>query len=792
MKRIVFYFITFLFSTNLLLAQMSDDQVISFVKAETEKGTSQQAIAAQLLSRGVTQGQVERIKNQANQQNAATSTSSNVTGSALRAGITSETVALSPEDRRDQGPAVFGRNIFNQKNLTFTPNVNIPTPENYTLGPGDEVVIDIWGASQASVRQTISSEGSITVDRLGPVFLNGMTIKEANVYVQRKFATLYSGIGEYDGSSQIKLTLGQIRTIQVNVMGEVAVPGTYSLSSLSSLFHALYNAGGVSGLGSLRSIQLYRKGKLIKTLDIYKFLLNGDSSGDVPLSDGDIIIVPTYGSLVKIEGSVKRPMMYEMTSQETLADIIEYAGGFASGAYTEKINLERKTGGYDKVFTLNSENFKSFILDNGDVISVGSGLDLFENKVEIRGYVFRPGNFEIGNDIRTIKDLIEKAGGPRENAFMDRAILTREKEDLTLENISFNLGDLLAGKLNDVVLRKNDIVYISSKSVILDLGDFAIYGQVASPGSYRYVENTTIEDLIVKAGGLLSSASMAKVDVSRRVMDPFSTEEPTAIAETFSFSIKDGLIEDGKADFVLKPYDQVYVRRSPGYEVQRNITISGEVLFPGAYVLKEKDERISDVIKRSGDLTRYAYPQGARLIRWLTDEEYAKQKKSLKTISDRAVEDSISSELTEIERYYSIGIELDKAIANPKSDYDLVLKPSDRLVIPEYDNTIKINGAVMYPNTVLFNKGKKVSHYIDQAGGYSDLAQKNRIYVVYMNGTLARVKGGDKNAIQPGCEIIVPSKERKDQMSLGEIIGLGSSVTSMVSVVALLINALTK
>lgn len=792
MKKVIFSFFLCLLFTGSVFAQMSDQQVIEYVQSEMNKGSSQQAIGVELMKRGVTEGQIKRIESQVNQQKQSSSTVSTnqVNPSALRTGLTEETIAKDVLVEKSSN--VFGKDIFNNRNLTFAPNVNIPTPENYKLGPGDEVIIDVWGASQTSIKQVISPEGSIVIDRLGPLYLNGMTIKEAGVYVQQKFTNLYSSVGDYDSASQIKLTLGQIRTIQINIMGEVSVPGTYSISSLSSVFHALYNAGGVNDIGSLRTIQLYRKGKLIETIDIYQYILKGKFDGDIRLTDGDVIIVPPYASLVTVEGKVKRPMIYEMTNQETLEDLINYSGGFMGDAYRQNVNLVRKTGEYDQVFTLVSDNYKNFILSDGDVVTVREGLNLYENQVEIQGAVFRPGNYELGKDVKTVKTLIEKAGGLQENAFFDRAILTREKEDLTIENLSVNLDFLLSGKSKDIELRKNDILFIASNNVILDLGNFSIYGNVNSPGAYAYAYNTTIEDLIVKAGGLTSSASMARVDVARRVIDPLSTETPTTIAETFTFSIKDGLIVDGQPGFILKPYDQVYIRRSPGYEEQRNVTIDGEVLFPGTYALKEKEERLSDVISRAGDLTRYAYAQGARLIRLHSEEELARQRKTLKTISERGVNDSISPDLVDVERSYSIGIELDKALSNPKSEYDLVLKPGDRLIIPEYDNTISINGAVMYPNTVLYKKDKKISYYIEQAGGYSDLAEKKKAYIVYMNGTLAKVKGSNKDAIQPGCKIIVPSKERKDKMTLAETISIGTSITSMASVVALLINALTK
>lgn len=805
MKRVILYFFISLISGNLLFAQMSDSQVIEYVKTEAAKGTSQQMIATELLKRGATQDQLLRIKSQVNQQNQNTSNINTPTSRPiLRKDVTSETYALRNDSiarlleyQREYGllednkPVIFGKNIFNQKNLSFLPNMNIPTPEDYKLGPGDEIVIDIWGASQASLQQIISPEGSIVVDRLGPVYLNGMTIREANSYIQQKFSSVYSGIGNEGGSSQIKLTLGQIRTIQINILGEVAVPGTYALSSLSSVFHALYNAGGINDIGSLRSIQLYRKGKLIKTIDIYQYLLNGNASGETRLMDGDIIMVPPYISLVEIVGKIKRPMFYEMTVTETLSDLIKYSGGFTGDAYKEKIDITRKTGKYDKAYTVSSKDFENFILDDKDSIFVSAGLNQFDNRVEIKGAVFRPGYYEVGEQIKTIKNLIEKAGGIKENAFLNRAILTREKADLTRETVPINLKNLLEGRTADINLKKNDMLLVASDSVLVELGSFTIYGDVQTPGEYDYAEGTSIEDLIIKAGGLLKSASLAKVDVSRRIVDPLSIESPNVIADIYTFNIKNGLVVDGPPDFVLNPYDQVYVRRSPGYIEQRNIEIAGEVLFPGKYALKEKTERLSDIVKRAGNLTPHAFSAGARLLREKTIMEMTEERKAMQALS-KGLKDSISTDLLNINPYYSVGIELDKAIANPKSEYDLVLREGDQLIVPEYDNTVRINGSVMYPNTVLYKKGQKVSYYINQAGGYSDLAEKKRAYIVYMNGTVAKVKGSNRDAIQPGCNIVIPSKEQKEKMSLAQILSLGTSVTSMASVVALLINNLSK
>lgn len=812
LKKIFFLF--FLFFPISLCAQMSDSQVIEYVKSEHAKGTSQEVIGKSLLQKGVSQSQLLKIKSQIEQQNKSNAeVGKSSTGSVLR---------TAPLDRTDQRQIdrlsstkmdktiywnlegdsiiivdtlrneIFGKNIFNQKNLTFSPEMNIPTPANYKLGAGDEVVIDIWGASQTSIRKTITPDGTINIENLGPIFLSGMTVNQANDFVKRKLSSLYSGVEDEDGTSYISLTLGQIRTIQVNVMGEVVAPGTYPIASLASVFHALYLAGGINDIGSLRAVNVYRGGKRVASVDVYDFILHGKSSDDIRLFDGDVIIVPAHQALVNITGEIKRPMLYEMTKDESVSDLIGYAGGFAGGANTEKVTLSRKTGKYRQIYTLNAETMTSFTLADGDSISVGKGLKLYENRVEIQGNVFYPGFYEIGGDIKTVRDLIAKAGGLKEDAFLDRAVLTREKDDLTFENLALNLNNLAANKSGDTPLRKNDVLYIAANTIDEDLGDLTITGMVAEPGKYQFAENTTIKDLIVRAGGLLSSASTARVDVSRRIIDPTSTTNATIIAEAFSFSIEDGLIVNGKADFILKPYDQIYVRKSPGFQEQRNVLVEGEVLFPGEFTLVEKEQRVSEIIKQAGGLSDNAYAAGARLIRTMTEDEKARQKQYLEMLSRGTMKDSISTASLETGVDYTVGIELDKALKNPKSEYDIVLRADDRLIIPEFNNTIKINGAVMHPNTVLFKKGESLRYYIEQAGGYSDRAEKKRAYIVYMNGMTAKAKGSSKDLIKPGAEIIVPTKEEKEQMTMGQTIALGSSITSMASVIALLINSLTK
>lgn len=801
MKKIIFSFFLLLSYVGSVLAQMSDQQVADYVKQEYAKGTSQQVIATSLLQRGVTKGQLERIKQQAEKEQASDGVSTK-SSSALRQErrknpqediavggldeISNEAGTVKQDSTQDQ---VFGRNIFNNRNLSFNPNINIPTPLDYRLGPGDEVVINIWGVSQATLQQTISSEGSIIVDRLGPVFLNGMTIREANDFVQKKFAAIYAGVGNDNGPSQIKLTLGQIRTIQVNVYGEVAVPGTYSLSSLSSVFHALYSAGGINNIGSLRSVKLFRNSKLLKELDIYKYILEGKLNDDIRLMDNDVIVVPPYVSLVNISGDVKRPMYYEITGKETLSTLIAYAGGFTGDAYTKKLRIVRGTGSEKKIFTVSENEFSSFLLKDKDAVSVSTGLELYDNRVEIKGAVYRSGYYEIGEKINTVKDLITAADGIRGDAFLNRAVLTREKEDLTTEIISVDIRKLLYENGQDIVLRKNDILYIPALSDLKEYGDFIVHGEVARPGNYEYADNTTLEDLLVQAGGLLESASIVRVDVARRIIDPISMTVSRSLSENYSFGIKDGYVIDGEQGFVLKPYDQVYVRRSPGYHAQQNVFIDGELLFPGTYALNKKTERISDLVKRAGNLTPDAFARGARLVRQRSDEEQFRSQAALK-VANQGGKDSISVKTLDLANAYNVGIELDKALSSPGSDYDLVLREGDRLIVPEYDNTVKINGAVMYPNTVVYKKGEKLSYYINQAGGYTDTAKKNRSFVIYMNGTVSKIKRSDRNAVQPGSEIIIPSKEQARRMSMAEILSLGSSVTSMASLIGVLINTM--
>lgn len=813
MRRLItLFFLIFVLSGVVMAQQMSDDQVIQYVKEANKSGKSQKQITTELLRRGVTKEQVSRIQQKYSESNAV-SNKSNEMPSQLRqrtlvddgggqrrttdyseVGMLDETVGGRVDNRADNtattdnASQIFGHDVFTNRNLTFEPSINLATPVDYRLGPGDEVIIDVWGASENTIRQSISPEGTIQVSGLGPVQLSGMTVKDANAYLQREFSKIYSGISGSEPTSQIKLTLGDIRTIQINIMGEVAVPGTYTLSSFSSVFHALYRAGGVNKIGSLRSIKVVRNGKTIADLDVYDYLMKGKMKDDIRLQEGDVIIVNPYESLVRIAGKVKRPMFYEMKPTETVATILNYAGGFTGDAYKKAVRIIRKSGREHQVYNVDEMDYSVFRLDDGDSISVDAVLKRFENRVEIRGAVYRSGLYELSGTVNTVKQLIKKAEGLRGDAFLNRALLDRENEDLSHEVIAVDLGGLLKGTVADIPLQKNDILYIPSIHDLKEEETISIHGEVASPGTFLFSKNMTIEDLLVQSGGLLEAAATTKVDITRRIKDPKSTSFSSVLGKTYSFDIKDGLVVGGEGDFHLEPFDEVYVRKSPAYRKQQNVVVAGEVLFGGNYALVKKNERLSDLISKAGGITPDAYVKGARLIRKMTEEEQRRQADAVRMARMGEGKDSISVEKLNISDTYTVGINLEKAISNPGSDFDLVLREGDVLFIPEYINTVKISGAVMYPNTVLYKRGESLRYYINQAGGYGNLAKKKKAYVVYMNGTVSRLKSRDKKAIEPGCEIIVPSKEEKKRMSTAEILDMGSTTASIAAMIATMVN----
>ena len=784
----------FMACSPLLMAQsgMTDQQVLEYAKDGVKQGKDQRTIATELARRGVTREQAERVKKLYEQQ--TNTDSNNLTGTAKAEARLREQTQEDNSTMLDEKPqaqevaqqdAVFGRNIFNTRNLTFEPNINIATPPNYRLGPGDEVVIDIWGASQNTIRQQISPDGTINLEQLGPVFLSGMTVDRAQQYLTNELRKIYS-----DQSNQIRVTLGNTRTIQINVMGEVVQPGTYALSAFSTVFHALYRAGGVSNIGSLRNVKVSRGGKIVATVDVYQFIMQGKTRDDIRLEEGDVIIVPAYDALVQITGNVKRPMRYEMKKGETLSTLLKYAGGFTSDAYTKSLRIVRQNGKEYQVNTVDDTDYSVCKMHDGDVVTAEAILDRFTNKLEVRGAVYRPGIYELGGKLNTVRELVEKADGLMADAFTGRAVLYRERENKTREVKQIDIRAIMDGTQPDIPLQKNDVLYIPSIHDLEDLGNVQIFGEVAHPGDYPYADNMTLEDLVITAGGLRESASVVRVDVARRIKDPKSTESSATIGQTFSFGLKDGFVVDGEPGFTLQPYDQVFVRRSPGYSAQQNVTVSGEVLYGGTYALTTKSERISSVIAKAGGATPFAYVKGAKLTRVANEEEIRRMQDVVNLLRRQVGDAMIDSLGINVQNTFTVGIDLEAALANPGSDADIVLREGDVITVPEYNNTVKIDGAVMMPNTVSYKEGESVKYYISQAGGYGQNAKKSKKFIIYMNGQIAEVKGSGKSQIEPGCEIIVPSK-RKKQFNIGNLVGLTSSVASLATL-ATAITALVK
>lgn len=691
---------------------------------------------------------------------------------------------------------VFGRNIFNNKNLSFEPNMNIATPQNYRLGPGDAVFIDIYGASQKTIECTVSPDGFVTIDGYGPVEVSGLTVSQAN-------AKLRSTLGSRYSSSHIKLTVGETRSIMVNVMGEVKAPGTYTLSAFATVFHALYMAGGTNDLGTLRNIKVYRNNRLVTVVDIYDYMLNGKLTGNVRLADNDVIVVGPYDCLVNLTGKVKRPMWYEMKKNESVGSLLKYAGGFTGDAYTKSVRVVRKTGKEYSVYNVDEFDMSSFQVSDEDSVSVDSILDRYSNMVEIKGAVFRPGMYQVGGEINSVRSLLEHADGLREEAFTARAVMHRMKKDRTLEVVPVDVEGILDGKVADVPLQPNDVLFIPTKQEMMEEQTITIHGEVNYPGIYKYASNETLEDFVLQAGGPKNSASTVKVDVARRVMNPKALTNDSISAYTYSFALKDGFVIDGTPGFHLMPFDEVYVRKSPGFSKQQNVVVDGEVMFSGTYTLQRKNTRLSDVIKAAGGVNNRGYAAGATLVRKISESERkrleAARKMALEQYEQVAAEEAAktgkSVDITNSERIkkfqiedtYSVGIELDKAIANPGSDADIVLREGDRIVVPQYTGTVKINGEVMYPNTVGFVKGKKASYYIDQAGGFNNKAKRGQTYIIYMNGMVAKVSHNAKP--MPGCEIVVPAKATT-KMSIAETMTIGTSVASIATMIATLANIL--
>lgn len=767
-------------------AALTDEQVMAYIKTEAATGKSQNQIAKELMAQGVSVDQLRRIRTQVEEER---NTQVNATtGRALQSRLRQEEAESEADNHAVEDvdetasvrKSIYGHDIFNSRALTFEPNSNMATPKNYRLGPGDEVIIDIWGVSEDNIRQQISPDGRIMISQLGPVYLNGLTVDEANKQLKNIFAKKYSGVGS---DTDINLTLGQIRSIQIDVLGEVVRPGTYRISPFSNAFHALYNAGGINDIGSVRNIEIFRNGKKVSSIDVYDFLFKGKDVGNVRLQEGDVIKVPPYNELVHVEGNVKRPMFYELKNNESLAKLIEFAGGFTGDAYSDVVRVLRLNGLDKELNTVESSDYSAYLLKDGDVVSIGTVTDEYTNKVEIGGSVYRPGTYAISDNMRTLRQLIQTAEGLTDDAYLGRALMYREKPDRSLEIISLNLGDIMNGSAADIELRKNDIINIININKITERGGLTIQGLVASPGTYAYADGTSLKDLILQAGGLLEGASTARVEISRRIIDQNATDATTRLAETFTVDIEQGLDVGAAAEFLLKPYDLVQVRKSPAYSRQQTVTLNGEVLFPGNYVIESRNERVSDLVRRAGGLLVSAYVKGAYLRRVRTEDQREMRNEIIRLArSHDQSEDSIIIDSSVTSTHFTVGINLKKAIESPGSTEDFVLQPGDVIFVPEEQSTVSITGDVLFPNTVVFVPGKKVKYYIEQAGGYGGNAKKNKTYLVYMNGTVAQAKGNV--TIEPGCQIIVPTKPERKSFDWTKVLSIATTLGSIASMTA--------
>lgn len=836
-------------------SSMTDNQVAEFVQKEVAKGTSQAQIVTKLMQNGVDITQIRRVRKkyerQANEGGLGNVNPKDKTSNRMRTNNDKQTTerevmqrsattsqriqgksewksdynqydedflqmqreigAMTPTDslamlkdileqRKISKNKVFGRDIFNNKDLTFEPSMNIATPQNYRLGPGDAVIIDVYGASQKTIEASVSPDGDIVIENFGPIQVSGLTVPEANSRIRSRLGARYQ-------SSQIKISLGQTRTISINVMGEVKTPGTYTLSAFASVFHALYMAGGTNDMGTLRNIKIYRRNKLVSVCDIYDYILNGKMTGNVRLTDGDVIIVGPYDCLVNITGKVKRPMFYEMKKNESIESLLKYAGGFAGDAYTKAVRVNRKTGREYAVFNVEEFDMSGFRIADGDSVSVDSILPRYHNTVEIKGAIFRPGMYQMGGNINSVRTLIEHAEGLTEEAFTNRAVMHRMKADRTLEVVSVDVDGIMSGRVADILLKENDVLFIPNKQESMTERTITIHGEVQYPGIYKYADNETLEDFVLQAGGLKETASTVKVDVARRVGNPKALTTDSIIAQTYSFALKEGFVIDGEQGFVLMPYDEVYVRKSPAYSEQQNVVAEGEVMFAGTYTLNKRNARLTDLLQAAGGATDLAYIKGAKLERIPTPGERARMEAAFKMQQEQLQEQLLRLAAssnnggniqqmgqqvsnTQLQKFevpssFPVGIELDKALENPESDANIVLRAGDRLILPRYTATVKINGAVMYPNTVAYQQGKSAKYYINAAGGFSQNARKSNAYIIYMNGMVGKVSQGAK--IQPGCEIVVPSKFSR-KMSIAETMSLGSGMASIAAMIATIAN----
>lgn len=763
--------------------ELSDNEIAEFWEKTQNSGLTLSQLEKEAKNRNVPADEIIKLKERINnlQTNTLNKSKTTKTGERKSTSKTNVNEQLGKEESK-----IFGAELFNNKNLTFEPNMKMATPQNYQIGPDDELIIDIYGYSEETMNLNVSPDGNIRIPLAGIVQVSGLTIEQAKVKIIRALSQIYERINT--GETKVNITLGNIRSIKVLIVGEVNLPGTYTLPSLATVFNALYASGGPNKNGSMRNIKVIRNNKVIVTLDIYDFMLKAEAKGNIRLQDQDIIKINPYENKISIKGEVKREGYFEVQKNETLNDVINFAGGFTNDAFKERIKVIRNTSKQKSVADIQQELFGMFNPKSGDEFLVDKLLNRFENRVIINGAVFRPGTYALESGLSVLK-LINKAEGLKEDAFTTRAIIYRLKEDNSLTMLSINLIDAKEGKVPDILLQREDIIQIASKLDLKEGYNVTINGQVINPGSFSYAQNMKIEDLIIAAGGFKEAASYSRVEVSRRKFDIDKTKANTEIAIVKQFDLDKDLKDNASLKFELEPFDIVNVFTQPGYEPQKNVSIEGEVVYPGKYTLEKNNEHISDLLKRSGGLTASGSIEGIVLLRQKNKnvvENIIKANK-LRALQKQSKDTADVNEQilnSENEDYDIVGIDVKKILKKPGSNADLFLREGDIIRVPYEKQTVLVSGEVLYPVKVNINNASGLKGFVTNAGGFSSKALRRKSYVVYANGTVKATNNflvfNLYPKIKPGCEIIIPKKDIKRGTSMAEITAITTSLSTLV------------
>ena len=770
---------------NVNVETLSDTQIQKILTEIQRRGLSEQEAINLATAYGLSPSQISILRQRLLAANTAVSTDTGISSGVLKDStwmLTSgkEGFFTTPQER-----SVFGFHLFNSENLSFEPSVNIPVSPSYVVGAGDGFTIDVYGASQQQFNLRVDKNGSLNIPNIGPVPVGGLTLAAAEKRLVDKLSLIYRDLVSAQPRTFTNIQLETPKSIRVNVIGEVFAPGSYTLPGTATAFNALYLSGGPNYNGSFRNIKVIRNGQEVTVLDVYDYIINGNSKVNVPLRDGDVVLVPTFDKRVRVGGEFIRTGIFEGKEGETIADLVRYAGGFKEYAYKNRVELHRNNGREYEMVDLYQGSFNQIAVQTGDSIFAGKILERFANRVSIDGAVFRPGVYELTPGM-TLKQLIDKADGVREDAFLERGLILRLNEDLSLSNMAFNVSDIVGGRTS-IDLKREDVVTITPKDSIREERTIKIHGEVLNPGEIPYRDNMTLEDAIILAGGLKESASEASVELTRRL----SYEEAVAYNEInvhlYQFNVSRLLTLDfTDAGFKLSPFDQIYIRRAPGFSDGGMVTVSGEVMHSGQYGLTRKNERLSEVLKRAGGLTPDAYAEGAMLTR--RGELSAKARRLREELKKTAN----GVEFSEL-GFEVVGVNLAKAIEKPGSRDDIILRQGDELVVPRKLLTVNVEGEVLNPITIPFVDRRGLRYYVNQGGGFAMRAKKSKAYVIYPNGSSSATRNfvlfNNYPAVRPGSQIVIPQRPERERLPATAWIGIGSGISSLALTIITIVNA---